>query len=369
MNIPKISFGMIVLNGGRFIKANLRSLYPFAHQLIVVEGASLLAAESANSKGHSRDNTLEVLRDFKEKEDFQEKLIIVTAEDDGYPNGFWPGEKDQQSKAYASRATGDWLWQIDVDEFYKTNDIREICEFISLRNPSMVYFYFRMFMYHPQLQVKGVEPEYCQCQPIPRLFRWGEGFEYQTHRPPTVINHEGISMKEINPVKAEETSRHGWFIWHYPFLYKEQFLDKERYYENFSFRKGMTEWVEDAKNFRRNRFAILWEGLSWLERMDEKPPQQIRTLPEQYLDYNCPDYLDKIGYRFLSWALSLYLDFLIILRTKIFAKYWFRYSYQAKSFPRENNVNRSDSNCIPMTLKKRIVNFLRFWGLKGYTPY
>ena len=47
------------------------------------------------------------------------KITIITAEDEGYPDGFWPGEKLEQSQAYAKRATGNYLWQVDIDEFYK----------------------------------------------------------------------------------------------------------------------------------------------------------------------------------------------------------------------------------------------------------
>jgi len=36
--IPKITFGIIILNGESFTRYNLRSLYPFAYQIIVVEG-------------------------------------------------------------------------------------------------------------------------------------------------------------------------------------------------------------------------------------------------------------------------------------------------------------------------------------------
>ena len=53
----------------------------------------------------------------------EDELVIVTAEDDGHPNGFWPGEKDEQSRAYAKRATGDYLWQVDIDEFYHIRKI------------------------------------------------------------------------------------------------------------------------------------------------------------------------------------------------------------------------------------------------------
>jgi hypothetical protein len=119
MELPKITFGLIVLNGEPFTRYNLRALYPFAHQIIVAEGASPKAAHVATPDGHSIDGTLDILRRFKAEEDPEDKIIIVTAEDEGHPNGFWPGEKDEQSQAYAKRATGDWLWQVDIDEFYQ----------------------------------------------------------------------------------------------------------------------------------------------------------------------------------------------------------------------------------------------------------
>jgi hypothetical protein len=40
----------------------------------------------------------------------------------------------------------------------------------------MLFFYLRSFMYHPSLEVRGVDPEYNQSQPIPRLFKWGQGY-------------------------------------------------------------------------------------------------------------------------------------------------------------------------------------------------
>src|SRR3546814_13971834 len=62
------------------------------------------------------------------EEDPEDKVVIVTAEDEGHPDGFWPGEKDEQSRAYAKRATGNYLWQIDVDEFYRSEDIEAVIE-------------------------------------------------------------------------------------------------------------------------------------------------------------------------------------------------------------------------------------------------
>ena len=93
----KISYGMIVLNGEPFVLSNLRSIYPYAHEIIVVEGASFKASSIASIDGHSKDNTINLLNEFVKNEDDQNKVRIITAEDEGYPNGFWPGGKDELS--------------------------------------------------------------------------------------------------------------------------------------------------------------------------------------------------------------------------------------------------------------------------------
>jgi len=121
---PRISFGIIVLNGQPFVRYNLRSLYRFAHEIIVVEGAVQGAKKIATNDGHSLDGTLESLYKFKAEEDHENKIKIVIR------NGFWK-EKKEMSLAYAERASGDYLWQVDIDEFYKSKDIQMIIEMLS----------------------------------------------------------------------------------------------------------------------------------------------------------------------------------------------------------------------------------------------
>jgi hypothetical protein len=48
-----ISFGIIALNAQPLLEYNLRALYPFAHQLLVVEGATEAARSLATEDGHS----------------------------------------------------------------------------------------------------------------------------------------------------------------------------------------------------------------------------------------------------------------------------------------------------------------------------
>ena len=124
--IPRITFGIIVLNGEPFIRYNLRSLYRFAHEIIVIEGACKAAVNIATPDGHSIDTTLETIRKFQATEDPDHKVTLVTAEYEGHPDGFWPGEKDEMSQAYAKRATGNYLWQVDSDEFYLEKDMANV---------------------------------------------------------------------------------------------------------------------------------------------------------------------------------------------------------------------------------------------------
>jgi glycosyltransferase involved in cell wall biosynthesis len=139
LDLPKITFGIIVLNGEPFVRCNLRSLYSFAHEIIVVEGGSPNAAADTTEDGHSVDGSLETLLRFKAEEDPEDKIQIITRE------SFWT-EKDEQSKAYAERATGDYIWQVDIDEFYHPEDIEKILKMLAI-NPSIsgVSFYWRNF--------------------------------------------------------------------------------------------------------------------------------------------------------------------------------------------------------------------------------
>ncbi len=142
---PRISFGIIVLNGDPFTKYCLRSLYPFAYEIIVVEGAVREAAEIATATGHSRDGTLKALQQFKDEEDPLNKVRIITR------NGFWD-DKDQMSQAYAARATGDYIWQVDIDEFYKADEMALVLEILR-QEPTITAVSFKQIQFLGRLHL------------------------------------------------------------------------------------------------------------------------------------------------------------------------------------------------------------------------
>jgi len=276
---PQISFGIIVLNGEPFTRYNLRSLYPWAHQIIVVEGACIPAKSVADTKGHSIDGTIDVLRRFQAEEDIENKLIIITAEDKGHPNGFWPGEKDEMSQAYTKCATGNILWQIDIDEFYHEEDMPEIIKHIDFGADTITFP-----TYHFWGGIEFVEDgEFLRvhkAREFHRIFRWGVGYTYETHRPPTVLDEKGINLRSLHWIRAGDLQKKNIFMYHYSMLLPKQVFEKCSYYKNVDWAsfKGIDEWAEKTFIQLKNLFNVcstLHIPLSWLEEYNGRHPRQI----------------------------------------------------------------------------------------------
>ena len=285
--LPKITFGIIVLNGEPFTRYCLRSIYQFAHEIIVVEGAVPASKCTATPDGHSKDGTLQTLSDFKLNEDPDNKLKIVTAEGEGHPNGFWPGEKDEMSKVYAKLASGDFLWQVDVDEFYKAQDIAVILKMLH-SDPEIMAVSFKTITFWGGFDYitdglflrRGDEVFH-------RLFRWGEGFKYETHRPPTVYNAEGRNLRSLKWIDGYEMARQGIFLYHYSLLLPKQVTEKCEYYASAKWAKrpDSNKWRQEVFIRLKNPYRIhnVYSFPSWLDRFSGSHPDQIEALKAELL--------------------------------------------------------------------------------------
>jgi hypothetical protein len=278
----KISFGIIVLNGEPFTRYCINALYQHAYEILIVEGACEGARGVANPEGHSRDGTLEILRKTKDHEDPENKITIITAEDEGHPNGFWPGEKDELSRAYAKRATGNYLWQVDIDEFYRDEDI-ELIKRVLENDPDITSMSFKQqqfwggfdYLVDSWLLKRGAEEFH-------RLFKWGQGFEYISHRPPTVINDQGADTRKLKWLRAKHTKKMGIYLYHYSFVFPKQVTEKADYYKNaeWSQRKKADWWANEVFMKLEDPFSVFsvyWD-ISWLKRFKGKHPAQILLL-------------------------------------------------------------------------------------------
>lgn len=288
MTWPRITFGIIVLNGEPFIQYNLRSLYPFAHEIVVVEGASINAAHAATPDGHSVDRTLELLHQFKMEEDPDHKVTIVTAENEGYSNGFWPGEKDEQSRAYAVRATGDWLWQVDVDEFYLAVDIHRVMDMLSQDSTiSAVTFPELSFWGSKDVRCEGIILQLSYSR-FHRLFKWKPGYTMVTHRPPTVADEKGVDLHTLHWVTAQQMEQMGIFLYHYCQIFPKQVSQKMTYYREWirTTHRGIG-WIKDTDRWYHDSFLNLrnpyrvhtvnsWP--SWLVRYTGPHPSQVGAM-------------------------------------------------------------------------------------------
>lgn len=282
--LPRVTFGVIVLNGEPFTSYCLRSLYPYAHQIVVVEGASPGAAGIATADGHSRDGTLDVVRRFKADEDRDDKLVIVTAEDEGHADGFWPGEKDEQSRAYAARATGDYLWQVDIDEFYRDVDMRTVLGVLR-RNHGLTAVSFKMLTFWGDLgyAVDGWELRRGKDH-YHRLFKWGPGYSYRTHRPPTVCDEHGVDLRELRWLDAPATGALGVRLFHYSLLLPKQVREKGEYYKHAAHSSRVAAdwdtWMAQSYLTTARPFRVhnLRRHPSWLLRYHGEHPDQVRAM-------------------------------------------------------------------------------------------
>lgn len=283
MSQPRVTFGIIALNAQPLLEYNLRALYPFAHQIIVVEGAVQTAAPLARVDGHSQDDTWERLQRFQREEDPEGKLILVSAADEGYADGFWP-EKNEMSQAYAKRATGDWLWQVDSDEFYHPEDIRAVLERLqAVPGITAVAFPYVEFFGGWDYVITG--KWHIQNYPlIYRLFKWGQGFRYTDHRPATVVDQND---RDLRAVKLESTPQRDGkpiVLHHYSYVFPKQALQKVGYYSQVtwtdSFKRNQ-QWYE--KNYLRLEEPLFLgeKGrpiLQWLQRFRGQHPPAIQQL-------------------------------------------------------------------------------------------
>jgi glycosyltransferase involved in cell wall biosynthesis len=275
LSLPRVTFGIIVFNGEPFTRYCLRALYPFAHEIIVVEGACIAAAGVATPDGHSSDGTLERLHKFQAEEDPENKVQIVTRD------GFWT-EKDQMSQAYSQRATGDYLWQVDIDEFYQPEDMRTVLEMVRA-DPLITAVSFEQFTFWGGFDYV-VHSWYLRryVRFFHRLFKWGPGYQYVTHRPPTVLDPEGHDLRRLRWIQGNLLARRNIYLYHYCLLFPKQVVEKCEYYGNapWAKREKAQQWAREVFMNLENPYRVhnVYYYPSWLERFSGDHPPQINAL-------------------------------------------------------------------------------------------
>jgi hypothetical protein len=283
--LPRVTFGVIVLNGEPFTRYCLRSLYPFAHEIIVVEGGHEDARAVTTADGHSIDDTLEVVRRFIAEEDPENKVQLVTRD------GFWPKVDERgrhrtpQSRAYAERATGDYLWQVDIDEFYKPADMRAVLDMLA-RDSEITAVSFNTLPFWGGLDYRSDGWYWSRGgTEFHRLFRWAPGYRYVTHEPPTVHDDRGRNLRQVGWVSGADMARRGIMLYHYDHLFPHEVRQKAAIYrlEKPKSCAEIEKWYEESYVRLGRPFHVErhYKFPSWLERYrGEHPPEVVRMLAD-----------------------------------------------------------------------------------------
>lgn len=279
INYPKITFGIIVLNGEPFTRYCLRSIYPFAHEIIVVEGGHEDTRSVCTPDGHSIDGTLETLYKFKKEEDIDNKVTIITR------NGFWP-KKDElgrdrtpQSRAYAEKATGDYLWQIDIDEFYREEDMIAILTMVQ-SDPAITAITFPTYTFWGSIDYT-VDSWYLKegAKYYHRFFKWGANYQYLTHEPPTIVDQTGKDLRQKKWINGKVMEKKRIYMYHYSLLFPWQVEQKVKIYrdEKPQVFSEMVNWASDNYFKITNPFRVhnVYKYPGWLLRYTKGHPREV----------------------------------------------------------------------------------------------
>jgi len=211
----KIAVGMIVFEGDYVLKQCLEQIYPFVAQILISEGPVKYWQDQGRTT--SNDETNNIIDNFPDPDN---KIII-------HHGQF--SEKDEQCKAYMQHINDDidYLWMIDSDEVYKTEDIKKVIEFLKKEQPSSVAVRSCSFYGGFNDYLTGFE---LNPNNFRRIFKFTKGATWLKHRPPTMKYPKAVSNKHIDGNRLFTET--GVQMYHYSYVYPDQVFMKTNYYKD-----------------------------------------------------------------------------------------------------------------------------------------
>ena len=250
----KIAFGMIVFEGDYVLKQCLEQVYPFASQILIAEGP--VSYWQRQGRTTSLDETNKILAEFPDPDN---KIKIVHGQFN---------EKDDQCRAYMEHINDDidYIWNLDSDEVYKTEDLKKIIEFLAENKPTRVGLRSCSFYGGFDDYLTGFE---LKRDNFLRIFRYVKGSTWQTHRPPTIQYPPDANIVRRHIDSNTMYDVLGVQMYHYSYVFPVQVHTKVNYYKDSVsrdnciddyFNKIYLPWVngsdEDKKNIESKYLGV-----------------------------------------------------------------------------------------------------------------
>jgi len=213
----KIAFGMIVFEGDYVLKQCLEQVYPFAEQILIAEGP--VSYWQRQGRTTSLDETNKILNEFPDPEN---KIKIVHGQFN---------EKDDQCKAYMKYINDDidYIWNLDSDEIYKTEDLKKIITFLGNESPTSVGVRSCSFYGGFDDYLTGFE---LNRDNFLRIFKYTKGSSWLTHRPPTIQYPPSSNITKKHIDSETLYNKLGVQMYHYSYTFPDQVYKKVNYYKD-----------------------------------------------------------------------------------------------------------------------------------------
>jgi ADP-heptose:LPS heptosyltransferase len=260
----KVEFFTIVYNGQPWIRGQaefFRSLKGVDWQWHVVEGLAEHVKDTAwckeaggsisgfqiRNSNLSTDGTKEFLDELKKE--FGDRVLLYR------PPGAepWPGKKAMVDSFLPEMEDGCLLWQLDVDEFWKPNQVRQILAEFEKR-PKLTAGWFDcdyFFGWDRCSSRPGVFGKFREYEGL-RVWRYQKGDSWGSHEPPALMREvEGGRRKnvgEIHPMLQMETRERRWKFQHYALTDRAQMEFKEIYYGHRGLLAGLDQLEKAGRN-------------------------------------------------------------------------------------------------------------------------
>ena len=238
------------LNESEFIEFTLKSIYSEVDKIICIEGAVKNHPKSTPD-GHSVDNTVELIQNFKRDHDKDNKLTFVQI------RRHWENLEEIKQCFLDMTSPGDIIIINDADEIYLPEDIKRVRRFFDLEPHASELIVNFLHFYADFSHIAKPGPEWnCQHQRI--LKHPGFGAKYNSH--PVLTDQDGqctyfsphYQHRRFVPSKPVNVFHYGYARSNMDEIMKE----KQSYYEkelekhagaNKKFDQKAKDWFSNAE--------------------------------------------------------------------------------------------------------------------------